>query len=230
MKNVLLALYLAVIMYLPGCAQKVIDMNVAVFIYDGVEVLDFSGPAEVFAVSRGTDEEGTLRSKFNVYTVATSKDPIVSQGFLDIVPDYSIATCPRPDIIVLPGGDTGASRKDDNVIQWIKANADETQIIMSVCTGAFLMGDAGLLDGKTATTWHGRIDRLKADFPETEVLAGVRFVDNGNILTTAGVSAGIDGALHLVSRILGEASAEAAAAYMEYDKWQREDGFVVKTQ
>ena len=202
------------------------QMNVAIFIYDGVELLDFGGPGEVFAASSIKNKNDKWQSAFNVYTVAASKDQLTSQGFLKIIPDHSIADCPSPDIIVLPGGSTGKSRKNPLVINWIAENAKQNKIIMSVCTGAFLLGDAGLLKGKKATTWYGAIGRFKKKYPETEVLEHVRFVDNGLIITTAGVSAGIDGALHLVKRLLGKEAAVETAKYMEYDKWEDGAGYI----
>jgi putative intracellular protease/amidase/YHS domain-containing protein len=186
--------------------------NVAVFVHEGVELLDFAGPAEVFAAA-GHHEA------FNVYTVAASDGEIKSQGFLTVKPQYTFANCPKPDIIVLPGGNTGIPLKDERVIQWIQQRTEETEISMSVCTGAFLLAKAGLLDGKDATTHWGSIDALKKDAPKAKVHSDRRFLDNGKIVTCAGVSAGIDGALHVVERLLGKATAEETARYMEY-RWQ----------
>lgn len=199
--------------------------NVAIFIYQGVEVLDFSGPAEVFAA---TSLNGAR--PFNVYTVAATSDAIESQGFMDVMPDYTIHNCPKPDILVLPGGSTRASLKNEQVITWIKQTAPELDVALSVCTGAFLLAKAGLLDGRTATTWHGAIERLRKFAPQTKVLENTRFVDNGRIMTTAGVSAGIDGSLHVVSKLLGEDVARATARYMEYDKWQPDAGYIIERE
>ena len=202
-------------------------MKVAIFVYDGVEILDFSGPAEVFAVSGYKNSKGEYQRAFEVYTVAASTDPIISQGFLRIIPDYSIEDAPIPDILVLPGGSTGKSRKNVELLRWIKAVNENSAILMSVCTGAFLLGDSGLLDHKKATTWYGAIGRLKQSYPNTEVLEGTRYVEDGNIITTAGVSAGIDGALHLVGRLINKEAAQGTAEYMEYDKWVPGDGTTV---
>ncbi|NAS10697.1 DJ-1/PfpI family protein [Poritiphilus flavus] len=201
--------------------------KVAIFLYDGVEILDFSGPAEVFAVSGYRDIHGNYQRAFEVFTVAVGKDPIISQGFLKVMPDYTIEDAPSADIIVLPGGATGKSRKTPEVIRWIRESAGDGALLMSVFTGAFLLGDAGLLDNKSATTWYGALERLEGAFPKTEVLKGTRFVDDGQVVTTAGVSAGIDGALHLVNRLISPKSARATAEYMEYDKWIPEDGKVM---
>lgn len=197
-------------------------LNIAIFIYDGVEILDFGGPAEVFA-SAVKD----TNYAFNVYTVAVDTSPIISQRFIKIVPQYTIYNCPEPDIIVLPGGSSGKSAGDNNVLNWLNNNDSNTEIIMSVCTGAIILSKAGLLDGKQVTTWYGRIKYLSDITPKATVLANTRFVDNGHIITTAGVSAGIDGALHVVAKLLGEKEAARIARYMEYDKWQPNQGLVV---
>ncbi|MGH9456309.1 MAG: DJ-1/PfpI family protein, partial [Thermoanaerobaculia bacterium] len=194
--------------------------NVAVVIYEGVEVLDFAGPAEVLSVAGGYGSVGEERA-FNVYTVSRSKKPIVSQGFIDVVPDYSIEESPRPDILVLPGGSSSAVTSDPEFLAWVEKAAKEAEYVLTVCTGAFIAGRAGLLDGAEATTWYNAVPRLASEFPETKVHEGRRFVDSGKIITTAGVSAGIDGSLHLVARLLGRVVADRTAEYMEY-KWAPE--------
>ena len=199
-------------------AKKSGERNVAVFLYDGVELLDFSGPGEVFAATEG----------FNVYTVAATADSVVSQGFLRVIPEYTIANSPKPDILILPGGATGGPLRDEKVIEWIRAAADDLEVALSVCTGAFLLAKAGLLEGLQATTWHGAIDNFREFAPHTTVLEDTRWVDNGKMVTTAGVSAGIDGALHVVARLKGEQVAARTARYMEYDKWVPEQGTVVQ--
>ena len=188
--------------------------NVAVFVHDGVELLDFAGPGEVFAAAGG-------HKAFRVYTVAASKEPITSQRFLKVTPEFTLADCPKPDIIVLPGGATGVPLRDPKVIDWIKATSADAEIVLSVCTGAFLLARAGLLDGKEATTHWGSIDRLRKAAPKATVYADRRVVDNGKIVTAAGVSAGIDASLHVVARLLGEPAARDTARYMEY-RWEPE--------
>ena len=212
----------------PHCHMSLVAeskiMNVAIFLYDGVEILDFSGPGEVFAASH-FDGGG-----FRVYTVAATKAPLVSQGFVHIQPQYSINDCPKPDIIVLPGGNTGPSVDNEAVIAWVQREAPDLTAALSVCTGAFILERAGLLRGKKATTFHNAIASLREKATETEVLENTRWVDNGKIITTAGVSAGIDGALHLVGRLCGMEVAQATAHYMEYDKWQPDEGVIVEQQ
>ena len=125
--------------------------NVAIFVHEGVELLDFAGPAEVFAAA----DHGRA---FNVYTVAVSENEITSQGFLKIKPQYTLNNCPHPDVIVLPGGNTSIPLGDAQVIQWIGKSSADAEIVMSVCTGAFLLAKAGLLDDKEATTHWGSIE------------------------------------------------------------------------
>lgn len=200
--------------------KKSTKRNVAIFIHNGVEVLDFSGPSEVFASTEG----------FNVYTVSLTKEPIISQGFIKIVPNYSLADCPKPDIVVLPGGQTGPFIENKTLINWIKSCSQDAEIMLSVCTGAGLLAKAGLLDGKQATTFHNYIDQLQKATPNAKILRNTRFVDNGQVITTAGVSAGIDGALHVVAKLKGVAVATQTARYMEYDKWKPNEGLVVEQQ
>ena len=189
--------------------------NVAIMIWPGVELLDFAGPGEVFAAAR---VEG--KSAFRVFTVSPKKEKILSQGFLTVEPQYSIKDCPEIDILVIPGGGTQSLRRTEGVVDWVeRIAAEEAEVVLSVCTGAFVLADAGLLEGLEATTWHGAIPRLRETAPDTVVRENVRFVDNGKIVTSAGVSAGIDSSLHLVSRLHGRNVAAQTARYMEY-RWE----------
>lgn len=203
-----------------GAAEPPYTKNVAVVIYDGVEVLDFAGPAEVFAVAAGFGSSGNDRA-FNVFTVSRTKDPIVSQGFIDVIPDYSIDDSPAPDILILPGGSSRRVTNDAAFMAWIRRVGGEAESLLTVCTGAFIAGHSGFLEGTEATTWYNAVPRLAAQFPNAKVHEGRRFVDNGKVVTTAGVSAGIDGSLHLVARTLGRYVADRTAEYMEY-RWNPE--------
>jgi transcriptional regulator GlxA family with amidase domain len=189
--------------------------NVAIVVYDGVEILDFTGPAEVFAAASSRGANGRDRA-FNVYLVSKTRTPIVSQGFIDVTPDYSIADAPKPDIIVLPGGGTNAVINDPEWLAWVRTTAWDAEHVLTVCTGAFILGKLGMLDGHDVTTWYAAVPDLARQFPKARVQPGRRFVDNGKVITTAGVSAGIDGALHLVARTLGRYVADRTAEYMEY--------------
>lgn len=186
-------------------------LKVAFYLQDGVEVLDFAGPMEVFAYAN-----------FDVFTVSATKDQIKSQGILKITPEYSIDNAPHADILAFFGGEAVNNPK---VIDWVKAQTN-IDYYFSVCTGAFTLGDAGLLDNLTATTFHLSIDNLQKKLPKTKVLKNVRFVDNGKVITTAGISAGIDGALHLVEKIRGIEVAKQIAAHIEYDKWVPGQGLI----
>ena len=189
--------------------------KVAIFLYKGAEILDLAGPAEVFAASG-----------FDTYTTSVDGKEILSQGFITIKPQYSLENAPVPDIVVFPGGGATAPANDPKVMEWIKKLHDRGSILMSVCTGAQILARAGYLDNKNVTTWHGYIKDLQKLVPTAVVLGNTRFVDNGNIITTAGVSAGIDGALYLVSRLNGMDAAKQTAFYMEYDKWDPKAGRV----
>jgi transcriptional regulator GlxA family with amidase domain len=189
--------------------------NVAIGIWNGAEILDWTGPAEVFAAAGNLGQQGS-EPAFHVYTVSKTKDAITSQGFIDVLPDYSIADAPKPDIVVFPGGGGASVLNDPEFFAWASRVASEAEVALSVCTGAFILAKAGLLDGKDATTWYGALDGFEQQYPNTRVLRGPRFVDNGQVVTTAGVSAGIDGSLHVVARLLGRHVADRTAEYMEY--------------
>ena len=189
--------------------------NVAIVLYEGVELLDFAGPGEVFAAAahQGSDRDALA---FKVYTVAATRQPIKSQGFVTITPDHGIDDAPPPDILVIPGGPSATLTGDQRFMTWADAVMKKAKLTLTVCTGAFVPAKAGLLDGRSATTHYGAIERLRTAFSRITVVEGKRFVDNGAIITTAGVSAGIDGALHAVARLLGRNVADGTARYMEY--------------
>jgi putative intracellular protease/amidase len=190
-----------------GVARGAESRNVAILVHQGVELLDFAGPGEVFTAAGS--------GAFNVFTVGPTLDPIFSQGFVKITPEYSIDTSPRPDIIVIPGGSTAVLYNDPKVMAWIKDRARTAELTMSVCNGAITLAKTGLLDGLKATTHWGSVPSLQK-FPRITVVPNERFVDNGRIVSTQGVSAGIDGALHVVERLLGAEAAWADAHYMMY--------------
>jgi transcriptional regulator GlxA family with amidase domain len=189
--------------------------NVAILLFDDVEVLDFAGPFEVFAV---TDE---LRSHgaFNVYTVAALPGSVRARNGLMVLPGFTLADCPAPHILVVPGGQGTRILLGNNVLlKWIRDKSLAAEVTMSVCTGSLLLGKAGLLDGLRATTHHGALNLLREVAPAAVVEPGARFHDNGSVITSGGVSAGIDSSLHLVGRLLGEPTAAATASQMEYER------------
>jgi transcriptional regulator GlxA family with amidase domain len=190
--------------------------NVAIVVFDEVEVLDFAGPYEVFA----TTKEDTSEPPFNVYLVAEEKRPINARNRFTVVPQYTFGDCPPPHIVVVPGGyGTRAQMKNPVMLDWLKAQNQRVDLMTSVCTGSLVLGSAGLLDGLKATTHHSEYDLLAKVAPSAVVKRGVRFVDNGAIITSAGVQAGMDMALHVVGRLCGEETALATAQNMEY-LWQ----------
>ncbi len=183
--------------------------SVHLLLWEGVELLDFAGPGQVFAVAgKG--------SAFRVRTVAAHPGPIRSQGFLQVVPDLVLDQAPPADVLVIPGGETDRAVGDPSLMDGLRRATAEAGLVLSVCTGARILAAAGLLEGLTVTTWHGALDRLRNEAPGARVVSGVRWVDNGGVITAAGVSAGIDAALHVVGRLLGEAEARRVAGYMEY--------------
>jgi putative intracellular protease/amidase len=194
---------------------KAKHLKVLFYLQNGVEVLDFAGPMEVFSYAG-----------FDVSVVSKTKSPIISQGILKIIPDYSIDDAPAADILAFFGGSTGNATNDTAVVQWLK-NRAAPEYYFSVCTGAFILGKAGILDNLTVTTFHESIESLKNAVPKAKVLSNVRFVDNGKVMTTAGISAGIDGALQLVAKVRGKEAAAQIAKYMEYDKWVPDQGLVI---
>lgn len=189
--------------------------TIAFYLQEGVEVLDFAGPMEVFSYAG-----------YEVFTVSKSKEPIKSQSILSILPDYDINDAPPADILAFFGGNGYNTAKDPAVTAWVNAQTT-VDYYFSVCTGAFILAEAGILNGHTATTFHSSLNTLAEEYPEVNVLKTVRYVDNGKIITTAGISAGIDGALHLVAKLQGFNSARRIAYQMEYDKWTPGDGLIL---
>lgn len=199
----------------PAAAPVAKPLTVAFYLQDGVEVLDFAGPLEVFSYAG-----------LKVFTVSKTAGLIKSQGVLTIRPDYSLDTAPPADIIAFFGGNSGAVYKDPAITRWIQQQAGVTHYF-SVCTGALMLAQAGVLRGQVATTFHDALTKLETEYPDVQVRRNVRFTDNGRVITTAGVSAGIDGALHLVARLQGLSAAKRAAYYMEYDNWTPGNGLVL---
>ena len=192
----------------------------AIVIFDEVEVLDFAGPFEVFSV---TGRRRKLEP-FDVYTVAERPTPVLARNGLSVNPKYSFADAPVPDILVLPGGyGTRREMKNPLMLEWVARTAPRCELVLSVCTGALVLGAAGLLDGREATTHFMAFDELRAVAPAATIREGVRLVDNGNLILSAGVSAGIDMSLHVVAKLLGADVARETARYMEYDgAWERQ--------
>ena len=193
------------------CGMELVDktaqLRVAVLVFDDVEVIDFAGPMEVFGQSGASQ-----------FTVAASMHPIRTVAGLKLQPDYDFEHAPAADVVLIPGGGVMSVTKNPKLLAWIRQRRTDTRIVMSVCTGAFILGRAGLLDGIPATTIAGMQDQLGLMFPKTKVVRDQRYVDNGVIITTGGLSAGIDGALHVIDREFGRLTAEEVARGLEY-RW-----------
>jgi len=189
-----------------------LDKTVAILMFPGVEVIDFAGPYEVFWAAGA-----------NVITVAESPDILKSGTSLKITPDYTFDNMPHADIIVLPGGNVDDGNA--NILKWLKAQNSQAEKIMSVCNGAFFLSSAGMLDGLTATTFFSAIPSLRTVSPRTKVVDDQRYVNNGHIVTSAGLSSGIDAALFVVSEYLGVGRTQQIATTLEY-KWNNDNGFV----
>ncbi|OTX91125.1 AraC family transcriptional regulator [Bacillus thuringiensis] len=188
--------------------------SVGIFLFNDVEVLDFAGPFEVFSVTEVHEEK-----PFTVYTVSQNGEMITARNGLKVKPDYSIEDLPPVDILIIPGGKGVRENevKNDIIINWVRQQMKEVKLMTSVCTGALLLAKAGLLEGLKATTHWASIQTFKKDFPNVEVMENVKFVDEGHIITSAGISAGINMSFHIVKNLLGVEIAEETAKSMEYD-------------
>lgn len=191
--------------------------TIGILLFDDVEVLDFAGPFEVFSVTRD-EHEGR---PFNVVTLSETGEMITARNGLKVVPDYSIKDHPILDILVIPGGYGAREVESRNpvIIGWVRKQDAQVEKMTSVCTGSFILGEAGLLKDKQATTHWTALDRMEESFPATKVIREVKFVDQGHLVTSAGISAGIEMALHIVAGQLGIDTAANTARHMEYD-WQ----------
>jgi transcriptional regulator GlxA family with amidase domain len=185
---------------------------VAFVMTEGPTMIDFAGPWEVLqdVNAESGDESG---SPFELYTVSNSKNPIHASGGMTIVPDYTFDDAPTPQIVVIPA-QAGAPGMAD----WLRRMDKESEIVMSVCTGAFQLGKAGLLDGKQATTHHDFYDQFQTAFPKTTLVKGKRYIQSDDVIYTAGgLTSGIDLALHIVEKYYGRDVALKTAQYMEYE-------------
>jgi len=192
--------------------------RVGIVLFENIEVLDFCGPFEVFSVTRLNEEKRREEpSPFEVLLVAEKPDPVTTTGNMTVIPHYTFENCPRLDILVVPGG-WGTRKELHNPVMlgWLRARAAEVETLTSVCTGSMLLGFAGLLDGLHATTHWRSLDWMRESFPSVTVEYDKHVVEDGRVLTSAGISAGIDMALRVVARYFGEDIARATARYMEY--------------
>lgn len=195
-------------------APETEKVNVAFVIGPHATMIDFTGPWEVFqdvhVPGRGASHDEMM--PFRLYTVAETTDPIVATGGMRIIPDYSFKDAPQPQVIVVP-----AVQSSDAMLEWLRKASKDADITMSVCTGAFVVAKAGLLDGKSATTHHNFFEQFEKRFPEVDLKQGRRFVENPGISTAGGLTSGIDLALRVVERYFGTEVAQTTADYMEYE-------------
>ena len=188
--------------------------QVGILLFDEVEVLDFAGPFEVFSLARDFNQEAL----FQVHTITENGQMIRARNGLKVLPDYNFSNCPQLDILLVPGG-YGAEEIEiynESLLSWITEEAQQVEILASVCTGALLLAQAGFLKGKKATTHWMDLERL-ANFPEVDVQKETKYVEDGKVITSGGISAGIDMSFYLVAKLYGVETALATAKRMEYD-------------
>ncbi len=192
-------------------------MNIGIYVYDQAEVLDFAGPFEVFTTaSRVHGRQNLNVSLFDVFLIAEKREMISARANFKVQPHYTINDHPRLDVLIIPGGVHIHEMEKPVVIKWVQRTAGASQITASVCTGAFLLAKAGLLEGRPVTTHWEDIPDLRGMFPLLDIEEDVAWVDDGNIVTSAGISAGIEMALHLVTKLAGKELAVKTARQMQY--------------
>lgn len=189
-------------------------MNIAILIYDQVELVDMNGPVDVFLHANRYNG-----SKYNVYTVAETTDPVKSEGGVVLItPLYSFENCPEPDLIVIPGLISDTYEADPAVVNWVKEMGARQIRIMSVCVGVYTLAKTGLLQGKQATTHYLALESIEKMYPGTTFIRNMRFVEDGQFITTGGITSGIDGALHLVEQLDGPTIAQQTSDVMVYNR------------
>jgi putative intracellular protease/amidase len=193
--------------------------TVAILIFPGVQIIDYTGPYEVLGHASVNGQPA-----FRIYTVSETTDPITTAMGMSVNPGFAFARAPRADVLVVPGGGVDPYLDNPAYLRWLRESAKDAEVVLSVCNGAFFLAKAGLLDGLEATTFAGMIDGLRRAAPKTKVVTDKRFVDNGKIVTAAGLSSGIDGALHVIEKLYGRGTAQVAAVGMEYD-WRPDSGW-----
>ena len=189
-------------------------IEIGIFLFNEADVLDFAGPFEVFSLAKIANKK-----LFSVYTIGETGHLITARNGFKVTPGHSISNHPVLDILIIPGG-YGAEEveiKNKKVLDWIKAQYKNLHILASVCTGVILLAEGNILDNKRATTHWLFLDRLETEYPKINVIRNVKYVDEGKLITSAGISAGIHMSLHIIKRIFGDAVAEATAKRMEYD-------------
>ncbi|MDW7670399.1 MAG: DJ-1/PfpI family protein [Bacillota bacterium] len=193
-------------------------LRVGIYLFDKVELLDFAGPYEVFSVTSELNDFGM----FQVFTISRDGRPVQTISGLKVIVDYSFDNHPPIDLLVIPGGvGTRSEVKKEMVIDWIKRMHRQNQITMSVCSGSILLGKAGLLDDMESVTHHEVFELLEKAAPRTIINPDERWIDNDRVMTSAGISAGIDLSLHLVEKLYGSEVKKRTVIYMEYGDWKK---------
>ena len=196
--------------------------NVGILLFDGVQVTDFTGPYDVFVLARPAGAPNPVEAPplFRVFTIA-QRETVSCEGGLRVLSDYRLHDHPPVEVLVVPGGlGVFRVREDTAVMAWIRRTAETAQLASSVCLGSLLMGELGLFEGVPATTHWMFLDELRRIAPRAEVRGGVRYADAGKLLSSAGISAGIDMALHALERLHGREVAAQTARFLEYDYWE----------
>ncbi|WP_418130982.1 DJ-1/PfpI family protein [Variovorax sp. 375MFSha3.1] len=200
------------------------SLRVLILAFDGVEALDFAGPFEVFTTASRVSQRMRPGSAapFEVASVALAAagQPVRARAGLQLLANHALASSPPADVLIVPGGVVDAPMASPETLRWIARTAAEAKIVASVCTGAFLLAASGVVTNDAVTTHWEDIADLRERFPSLDVREGVRWVDNGRIVSSAGISAGIDMSLHLVERLAGLELAERTARQMDYE-WNR---------
>lgn len=196
-----------------GCGMPLVASSqirdVAILVFEGVELLDFTGPYEAFHGAGGL---------FRVSTVTRDGAMLSSNAGLAFKPSHTFDNCPAPDIVVIPGGNVRAAIEDSAAMNFLRSALRTSEVVMSVCNGAHILAELGALDGLTVTTHNGSIENLRQRAPKATVVEDRRWVDNGKIITAAGVSSGIDATLHLIARLHGDSVARDVEQYIEFER------------
>lgn len=190
------------------------ETRVAILMFDGVQIIDFAAPYEVFG-----------QAGFEVYTVSKDGKAVTTAMDLGVNVDHDFDSAPPADIVLVPGGNVHDAMEDEATLAWIRTRTQPAEHVLSICTGSYILANTGLLDGKQATTFHKAFDGMAEQFPEITVVRDQRWVDAGKLVTSAGLASGIDAALHVVAEVLGETQARSVALHLEYD-WSPDRGFV----
>lgn len=195
-------------------------MNIGIYIYEDAEVLDFSGPFEVFSTAKRMSDNSTID---HVFLVAETRNEVLARGGYKVLPHYGFESHPTVDVLVVVGGVHTKELTKQSVLNWVKQQASTAKLVTSVCTGAFILAEAGVLKNENVTTHWEDIPDLRSNYPNLTVIENKRWVQQGIIITSGGISAGIDMSLHLVSLIEDSDLAEKTAKQMEFSWTKNSD-------